>query len=224
MAYPIGVWAAPRVVLYAAHGGTDVGVSANGQNEKEWTLRLAQALQKALVTDGFDVVMVRLRDETMSEETWINQVNQSGAGAALILHADRDWTGKMRGPLVIVEPPTGVSASEGQGIQYWGTITPARFRQSMRLARSLTQAYGISSQLSNLSDARALPGEVAIPDGRIWACPHQSLRNLSLPAVVVEPLFLSSSKDLKYFSTDEGLQEFVTKTVQGLHLYFQSAP
>jgi N-acetylmuramoyl-L-alanine amidase len=212
------------VVLYAAHGGTDPGVSTNGQNEKEWTLRLAQALQKALAADGFDVVMVRSKDETITEEAGINQLNQSGAGAALILHADRDWTGKMRGPLVIVEPPTGVTATEGQGIQYWGTITPARFRQSMRLAKSLTQAWGVSTQLSNLSDSRALPGEMAIPDGRIWACPHQSLRNLNLPAVVVEPLFLSSSKDVKYFSTDEGMQEFITKTVQGFHLYFQSVP
>jgi N-acetylmuramoyl-L-alanine amidase len=94
----------------------------------------------------------------------------------------------------------------------------------MRLAKSLTQAWGVSTQLSNLSDSRALPGEMAIPDGRIWACPHQSLRNLNLPAVVVEPLFLSSSKDVKYFSTDEGMQEFITKTVQGFHLYFQSVP
>jgi N-acetylmuramoyl-L-alanine amidase len=216
--------AAHRVVIYAAHGGEDRGVSANGQYEKEWTLRLAQALQKTLPAYGFDVVMIRSRDDSMAFDKWVSQVNSTIASAVLIIHADREWTGRIRGPFAIVEPPTGSVAPEGQELQRWGVMPYSQFHQSLRLAKALAQAWEVNSQLSTLSDSRALPGEVPHPDGRVLASPHQFLRYLILPAVVVEPLFLTSSQDIKHFSTDAGMQDFADKTARGLQTYFQMAP
>jgi len=37
---PLSAMAGPRIVLYAAHGGEDRGVSANGQDEKGLDLAL----------------------------------------------------------------------------------------------------------------------------------------------------------------------------------------
>lgn len=221
---PNGVLAGPRIVLYAAHGGDDTGVSGKGQLEKTWNLKVAQSLQKALSADGFDVVMVRTKDESIPDDQWVAQANGSGAGAVLVIHAEREWTGQMSGPLAVVEPPTSMNTPETQGIQRWGSIPVSRFRQSLRLAKALTQAWGKNAQLSNLSDSRALPGESISPDGRVLACAHQSLRYLILPAVVIEPLFLTSSQDLKRMSNDEGLQDFVSKTALGLHSFFSDVP
>jgi N-acetylmuramoyl-L-alanine amidase len=85
-------------------------------------------------------------------------------------------------------------------------------------------AWEVNPLLSPLSDSRALPGETPFAEGRVLASPHQSLRNLAIPAVVVEPLFLTSSQDIKKFSTDEGIQDFVEKTAKGLQTYFQMSP
>lgn len=169
--FPMRALAAHRVVIYAAHGGDDRGVSANGQVEKEWTLRLAQSLQKALAAYGFDVVMIRSRDESISFDKWVSLVNSSSAGAALIIHTDREWTGRIRGPYAIVEPPTGSVATDGQELQRWGIMPFSQFRQSLRLAKALAQAWEVNSQLSTLSDSRALPGEPPHPDGRVLASP-----------------------------------------------------
>jgi N-acetylmuramoyl-L-alanine amidase len=224
LGFPLVGEAAPRVVIYAAHGGEDTGAGGNGQEEKVWNLRVAQSLQKSLASGGYDVVMVRVKDESLPLDQWVNAVNVSGASVALIIHADREWTGRMRGPFAVVEPPTGSSAGEGSEIQRWGNIPNVQFRQSLRLAKVLAQAWGVSPQLSPLSDSRALPGELTSSEGRVLASPHQSLRYLAIPSVVIEPLFLTSSQDLKTFLTDEGMQGFIGKTVKGLQAYFQSAP
>jgi N-acetylmuramoyl-L-alanine amidase len=221
---PIRAVTGPRIILYAAHGGADKGVSADGEVEKDWTLRLGIALQKVLAADGFDVVMIRTKDESLANDAWVNQANASGAAAAVILHADREWTGRVKGPWVIVEPPTGFGSPDSQMIQRWGTMPYSQFRQSLHLAKILTQAWGVNSKLSSLSDGRALPGEIPSPDGRILASPHQSLRDLVIPAVVVEPLFLTSEQDIKIFSTDQGIQDFATKTASGIQTYFQMPP
>ncbi len=222
--FPLNGEASPRIVIYAAHGGEDTGVSGNGQEEKVWNLRVAQSLQKALAAGGYDVVMVRTKDDTLPLDQWVNTVNVSGASVALIIHADREWTGRIRGPFAVVEPPAGSAVPEGPEIQRWGNIPNFQFRQSLRLAKALAQAWEVSPQLSPLSDSRALPGEQTSSEGRILASPHQSLRYLVIPSVVIEPLFLTSSQDLKRFSTDEGIQDFTSKTVRGLKTYFQSSP
>ena len=221
---PLIAIAGPRIVLYAAHGGEDRGVSANGQDEKDWTLRLGLALQKTLAADGFDVLMIRTKNESIGYDNWVGQINGSGATAAVILHADREWTGRTHGPWVIVEPPTGSNATDSQEIQRWGSMSFSQYRQSLRLARALAVAWEVNPLLSPLSDSRALPGETPFAEGRVLASPHQSLRNLAIPAVVVEPLFLTSSLDIKKFSTDEGIQDFVEKTAKGLQTYFQMSP
>jgi N-acetylmuramoyl-L-alanine amidase len=51
--------------------------------------------------------------------------------------------------------------------------------------------------------------------------PHQDLRYLSKPALVLTPLFLTSAGDLKKFSEAAALDDFAVKVVQGVGDYLQ---
>ena len=206
--------AKPLVVLDAAHGGSDLGVKAGSEVEKEWNYRFCQSLEKALKGLGFDVVEVRKRDEMIPQEKRAQIINTSQASAVIVLHADREWTGTQRGPMIVVEPPT--QGAELTDIPRWGVITPFRYRSSLKLARDIAGQLGIGTELSSLSDSRGVMGEPTSPSSRLYCLPHQSLRYLNLPAVVVTPMFLTSSSDVRKFSSGEVMDEFSAKVAQGI--------
>ncbi len=207
------------VVLDAAHGGNDSGVKAGSEVEKEWNYKFAQSLEKAIQGLGFEVLEVRKKDETISQEKRAEIINTSQASAVIVIHADREWTGTQKGPLIVVEPPT--QGNEFTDISRWGAITPSHYRSSLKLARDIAGRLGIGIELSSLSDSRGVMGETTSPSGRLYCLPHQSLRYLNLPAVVITPLFLSSSSDLKKFSSGEVMAEFSSKVAKGLADFLQ---
>lgn len=216
---PCLVLAKPVIVLDAAHGGDDSGVKAGSEVEKEWNLKFTQALQKALESAGFDVVQVRKRDETLPQNKRVEMINTSQASAALVIHADREWTGTKSGPMIVVEPPN--QGEESPEILRWGVITPYQYRTSLKLGRDIAQALGAGTELSSLSDTRGLAGETTAPDGKLFCLPHQSLRYITIPAVVLTPLFLSSTSDLKKYSHEEAVDELATKVARGLENFLQ---
>jgi N-acetylmuramoyl-L-alanine amidase len=211
--------AKPVVILDAAHGGSDSGIKSGSEVEKDWNYRFAQALQKALETEGFEVIQVRKKDETISNEKRALIINATPASAVLVIHSESDWTGNRTGPMIVVEPPT--QGGETGEIPRWGAITPAQFRASLKLGRDIALALGLGTELSSLSDSRGLAGETTASGARLFCLPHQSLRYLTMPAVVITPLFLSSRSDVKKFSNDSAVSEFAAKVARGLSNFLQ---
>ncbi len=207
--------AGSRVVVEAAHGGSDAGSRANGQSEKDWTLQFAKAVKTALEAAGVDVVLVRGKDEALTDDQRSERANTVGAAAAIVIHADRETTGAVQGPFVVVHPPMPATGRE-DGLPEAGRVSPGRFKQSRRLAGLLAVRLGVSDKPSPLSDSRVLAGDPPQAAGRILGAPHRSLRFMALPAVVVEPLFLSNKADLKKFDSQAAVDTFAKSLAQGV--------
>ena len=212
-------WSKPVIVVDAAHGGNDSGVKVGSELEKDWNLKFALAIGKALESLGFEVILVRQKDETLSQDKRAQIINTSQASAVLVIHADCDWTGNRRGPLIVVEPPT--QGNEATEIPRWGIITPYQYRNSLKLGRDIAQALGLNAELSSLSDSRGLAGEAVSPTSNLFCLPHQSLRYLTPPSAVITPLFLSSSQDIKKFSQDSAISEFAARVARGVEFFWQ---
>jgi N-acetylmuramoyl-L-alanine amidase len=221
---PVTAWAKPKIVLDAAHGGSDLGVKAGSQVEKEWNSKIVQALEKAFEDAGFEVQIIRKRDETISTDKRTELINTSGASVVIIIHADRDWTGTQKGPFLVVEPPNKTDQGETGEIPRWGVITPFQYHQSLKLAKAIALSLGTNTDLSSLSDNRGAAGETSSMGGKILCLPHQSLRYLTRPAIVLIPLFLTSLSDVKKFSKSDNLADFAAKVVQGTSSYLQVSP
>ncbi len=213
--------AGTRIAVDAGHGGGDKGSVAGSQVEKDWTLKFTKALTQSLTSAGYDVTAVRVKDDLIPYDKRFEILNTAGAAVALILHADRESTGKTRGPFFVVQPPQSGTPASDEGLPEAGSLPLSRYKQSLQLARQLALATGVSPKFSPLSDPRALAGDVSSPDGRILAVPHQSLRYIALPAVVIEPLFLTNPEDLELFGTDAAIQAFAQKITQGLGAYLR---
>ena len=213
-----------RIVLDASHGGNDVGIKSGSETEKDWDYKIAQALQKGFEDAGYEVVLIRKGDAAVTPEKRVEAANTAQAALAIILHADREWTGTQRGPFLVVEPPSRGELGESVEIQKWGYTTLYQFHSSLKLARFIAQRLGVGPELSSLSDSRGTAAEAGVPEGRILCVPHQSLRYLTLPSVVLVPMFLTSKSDIKKFSVASSMTQFATQVVAGASEFLQGAP
>jgi N-acetylmuramoyl-L-alanine amidase len=115
-ALPVGLRPARVVVVDAGHGGRDPGaIGIDGLREKDVTLALARVLEKKLRAKGFDVVMTRRRDRTLSlvERTAIAE--GAGGDVFVSLHANAS------------------PRPERDGLELF-TLDPHAERQTLRLA------------------------------------------------------------------------------------------
>jgi len=77
------------VVVDAGHGGSDPGaISPRGLREKDVTLALALDLEQRLLARGFQVVMTRRRDSTLSLEERTALAEGSGGDVFLSIHVN----------------------------------------------------------------------------------------------------------------------------------------
>ncbi len=79
-----------KVAIDARAGGTQNGVSANGINEKDYTLLISKYLSKRLTDLGIDNFLVRDGDVTLTEEERVNIIkNKYGTGNNIIVISNR---------------------------------------------------------------------------------------------------------------------------------------
>jgi N-acetylmuramoyl-L-alanine amidase len=77
------------IVVDAGHGGSDPGaISPHGLREKDVTLAVALDLEQRLVARGFNVVMTRRRDATLSLEERTALAEGAGSDVFLSIHVN----------------------------------------------------------------------------------------------------------------------------------------
>jgi N-acetylmuramoyl-L-alanine amidase len=86
---PSGVRGARLVVVDAGHGGSDPGaIGAGGLREKDVTLAVALDLEERLLQRGFQVVMTRRRDATLSLEERTALAEGAGGDVFVSIHVN----------------------------------------------------------------------------------------------------------------------------------------
>lgn len=74
------------VVIDAGHGGADGGTPAGGMIEKDWTLKVALALEVELKSRGHSVTLVRSGDETVPLPERPVLINSAPRSAVISIH------------------------------------------------------------------------------------------------------------------------------------------
>ena len=63
-----------KIVVDAGHGGSDPGTNGNGLIEKEYTLKIAEYLNKRFNELGANSTLVRSIDETVTPSERVNRI------------------------------------------------------------------------------------------------------------------------------------------------------
>jgi N-acetylmuramoyl-L-alanine amidase len=218
-----------RVVLDAGHGGAHQGTaSGNGLLEKDITLDLANRAGQLLRERGFDVVLTRTNDATLSLKERATTANQQRGDIFVSIHLNALKPDSKLGVETFYLGPgehpehDAIAEVENEHSGYSladlrtlldGIYVDARRDESKRLAESVQQAV-----LKRLR--KTYPGMV---DRGVKTAPFVVLVATEMPAILAEVSCLSNADEAERLGTPAHRQAIAEALVGGIQAFSKQA-
>ncbi len=211
-----------RVIIDAGHGGDHPGtVSDDGMTEKSVTLDIAQRLERLVIAQGFEAVMTRRADETVSLRQRAELANSRRGDIFVSIHVNAFASADALGiETYFVGPTTGseldaLAERENQHADYAladmrtlleHVFADARREESRRLARAV--------QYSLVHAVRTKNPDVV--NRGVKMAPFVVLAATEMPAVLAEVSWLSHANEVKRLGTPEHRQLLAEALASGV--------
>ena len=204
-----------NIVLDPGHGGSNIGCSANGVGEKEYTLRLANLIKAELVANGsFNVYLTRSGDTYLEHYQRAEIANSYNADLLISLHFDGSENTGM----------SGVTAYNSVFDKY------AMMTLSNSICQNIAGAVGLSSNgVKRKYDTEGYYWNFE----KQWDCQDPSLGTLSdfygvptwgakfgYPAIIIEHGFFSNASDRAKLLADGAMEAMARAEAQAIIDYY----
>ncbi|RZO29136.1 MAG: LysM peptidoglycan-binding domain-containing protein [SAR86 cluster bacterium] len=226
------------VAIDPGHGGKDPGaVSSNNLLEKDITLLIAKELQRTLRdTEGYQAVLIRSDDSTVSLNDRYQNARKYGADAFISIHADGFRLASVKGASVFIwsdESSSSVarnlSDKERKRIQAQikniksydfnedaaKELYPNTYKKKVDQSKMLGSK--ILDQLKRDPYTKIHKQNVEYADFRV-------LKSVDIPSVLVESGFITNPEDAKRLKTKAGRRMIARSIFLGIHNYFKETP
>jgi N-acetylmuramoyl-L-alanine amidase len=219
-----------RIILDAGHGGTHLGtVSTSGLQEKDVTLDLAERAKRLLVAQGFEVVLTRAGDDTLSLKQRATAANQTRGDIFVSIHLNSLEPASVRGIETFYLGPgeapehEAIAENENQHSGYSladlrtlldNIYVDARRDESKRLAQSVQDAIV----------RRLKTTDAAITDRGVKTAPFVVLVATDMPAILAEVSCLSNAEEAERLGTDAYRQTIAEALVLGIQSFVDKKP
>jgi len=226
------------IAIDAGHGGKDPGaVSSNNVLEKDITLLIAKELQRTLRdTEGYQAVLIRNDDSTVSLNDRYQNARKYGADAFVSIHADGFRLASVKGASVFIwseESSSSVarnlSDKERRRIQAQikniksydfnedaaRDLYPNTYKKKVDQSKIL--GTKILDQLKRDPYTKIHKQNVEYADFRV-------LKSVDIPSVLVESGFITNPEDAKRLKTKAGRRMIARSIFLGIHNYFREIP
>ena len=226
------------VAIDAGHGGKDPGaVSSNNVLEKDITLLIAKELERTLRdTEGYEAVLIRNDDSTVSLNDRYQNARKFGADAFISIHADGFRLASVKGASVFIwseESSSSVarnlSEKERKRIQAQikniksydfnedaaRDLYPNTYKKKVDQSKEL--GTKILDQLKRDPFTKIHKQNVEYADFRV-------LKSVDIPSVLVESGFITNPEDAKRLKTKAGRRMIARSIFLGIHNYFKDEP
>jgi len=222
---PTSVREIDTVVVDPGHGGRDPGaIGVGGLREKDVNLRLAHRLRERLEARGFDVVLTRSDDRTLSLEERTAIAESARADLFVSLHANASRRHGSRGfevyyldesherhSLRVAARENGVPRSEMDSLQR--TLARLRISEMSRHAGRLASLVHDSIMPAMAVQHRGFE-DLGVKQG-----PFYVLFLSSIPAILVEAGFVTNGGDAELLRDDSFLDTLAERMAAGLARY-----
>lgn len=214
--------ARPLVVLDPGHGGSNRGAAgAAGILEKQLTLVLARAVRDDLVARGYDVVLTRERDATLTLRQRVAAANRRRADVFVSIHANASPARVQRGYETFVLTAAGVDV-DGRALRSeTGTprpgVDPATALVLDDVERGACQWEAAELAAAMQRELRAVRGEAG--DRGVRQDAHHVLLGATMPAVLVEVGFLDhpiEGQELARPATQAAIARALANAISGM--------
>ncbi len=226
------------VAIDAGHGGNDPGaVSSNNVLEKDITLLIAKELERTLRdTEGYQAVLIRDDDSTVSLNDRYQNARKYGADAFVSIHADGFRLSSVKGASVFIwseESSSSVarnlSDKERSRIQAQiknlktydfnedaaRDLYPDTYKKKIDKSKML--GTKILDQLKRDPFTKIHKQNVEYADFRV-------LKSVDIPSVLVESGFITNPEDAKRLKNKAGRRMIARSIFLGIHNYFKEEP
>ena len=226
------------VAIDAGHGGKDPGaVSSNNVLEKDITLLIAKELQRTLRdTEGYQAVLIRSDDSTVSLNDRYQNARKFGADAFVSIHADGFRLESVKGASVFIwsdksssSVARNLSDKERKRIQAQiKNIKSYDFNEDA--ARELfPETYKKKVDQSKMLGSKILDQLKRDPFTKIHKknveyADFRVLKSVDIPSVLVESGFITNPEDAKRLKTKAGRRMIARSIFLGIHNYFKETP
>ena len=184
------------VIVDAAHGGHDTGVTCASSHEAEVTLQVAQALQKELEAAGLRCILTRTGDYFLSDRQRVDQSNAIPNAIFVSLHLNSSHA-KASGSAVYTMAPATIGAEEPR---------PSNAFSCKSSALAYALQYTLSAEIRLTGDG----------------CNHTHfslLSSLTMPAVIVELGYVSNPKEAAALVTPDYQTRLASALARGIRNY-----
>jgi len=197
-----------HICLDPGHGGKDPGNRAGSNQEKQYTLLLAEELRSQLARAGFKVSLTRSKDEFIELPRRPELAKHHSADVFVSLHfnAADSGRGSVQGAEVYCLTPAGASSTNARGEGAGAGAFPGNRHNDL----NLFLAYQVQKALT-----RGLPAE----DRGVRRARFAVLRDATMPAVLVEAGFMSNPSEAHKIFTAAYRQKIARAIVEGLLAY-----
>jgi N-acetylmuramoyl-L-alanine amidase len=195
------------VVLDPGHGGVDQGASNHWGAEKAFTMDVASNARQQLVRAGYKVEMTRAGDTVLSLEDRVKFANRFPNAVFISIHFN--------------------SGSGGQGLESYALAPPGV--PSNTSNESHVSSADLQSCPGNAQDARnvalsaavhaAVLSRLSMFDRGVRHSRFHVLRNIKIPAVLLECGFLSNPAEGPRIATAQFRQQVGAAIAQGVQNY-----
>ena len=217
-----------RVVIDPGHGGTDPGaIGRTGTTEKDLTLELSRALARRLDAAGYEVLLTRETDTTVSLQERTDFANANNADLFISIHINAARNRNLRGfetyYLNLANDPTaaetaarenaaGAGANMGDLDEMLETIVQNEFQGASSALASSIQDSLVMHVAKNYQNVRDLGVKTA---------PFFVLVGARMPAVLIEASFVSNEQEEAWLKTDDYRAELAEAIEIGLESYVE---
>ena len=195
------------VVLDPGHGGTDQGASSSWGTEKSFALDVALAARTQLIRAGYKVEMTRSNDTGVSREERVDFANRFSNAVFVSIHFN--------------------SAAGGMGVESYAlapTGVPSNASSEHHVSaadRELEDGNAQDGQNIALTAAvhAAVLSRVSTFDRGVRHARFHVLRDIKIPAVLIEGGFISHPLEGQRIATNQYRQQLGAAIAQGIQNY-----
>jgi N-acetylmuramoyl-L-alanine amidase len=191
---------AAKVVIDPGHGGTDPGtVGINGLYEKTVNNSISYTLRDLLIENGYEVVMTRSKDRTLSLQERVAIAAAADADLYVSVHANAHPSASIRGSMVLYHDAAYPNPQYPASPEMTA-LSP----ESKRLAHLV-----LSSMLEQ------------VPNTNRGLVPSSAyvVRMGSVPSILVETAFLSNAQDAKLLASSAIRDKYALGIYNGIQQY-----
>ena len=195
------------ICIDPGHGGNDPGFQVGSNDEKKYTLLLAQEVRAQLKAAGFKVVLTRTTDVKIPLEDRPAIARRNGADLFVSLHFNATEQGRndVKGTEIFCLTPAGAFSTNarGEGDTRWVTGN-RNDEKNMLLAYQMQKSY---------------EKNLGIEDRGVKRARFQVLREATMPAILIEGGFMSHPAEGRKIFDPAYRKQMAKSVVEGIVAY-----